>query len=188
MSKDPLDGDQTTVGSEDFWRFSLRLYALDGVQEACLSLQDAHEADVTLVLFALWVGFRHGAVDADAEARAAAVSADWAARAVRPLRAIRRDLKRGVDGVEWAPLRDRVKALELEAERAQHAALQAIATQSPANARRGVSPTPEDACMCASRTFDRLATLTGLAVRSAAPAFQTLLRCAESLDDDGSRP
>ena len=39
-----------------FWRFSLELYARDGVPAACLALQDREGADVNLVLLALWLG------------------------------------------------------------------------------------------------------------------------------------
>ena len=37
-----------------FWRFSLQLYRLPGVAEACIELQEKCGADVNLLLFLLW--------------------------------------------------------------------------------------------------------------------------------------
>ncbi|SFX57004.1 TIGR02444 family protein [Marinospirillum alkaliphilum] len=38
-----------------FWRFSLSLYQLKRIKDACLQLQDESGANVNLLLFALWV-------------------------------------------------------------------------------------------------------------------------------------
>ncbi|MEO1328566.1 MAG: TIGR02444 family protein [Pseudomonadota bacterium] len=120
-----------------FWRFSTTLYAREGAPEACLALQDQHGYDVNLVLFALWAGFERGALTADAASAAATLSDAWARRAVRPLRALRRDLKAGVpempDAGAVEALRADLKALELAAERLQQRALEplAAAVQGP---------------------------------------------------------
>lgn len=171
-----------------FWRFSIALYGADGVEPACLALQDEGGVDVVLALYSLWIGFRRGAIAPAAADRAADVSQDWARRAVRPLRAVRRDLKRGVDAVDWPPFRERVKALELDAERAQHEALERIATATPSasgselDAALGSSATRR---AVAAASFDRFAARLQWAARSDAPGFQTLLACAETLDDAG---
>lgn len=46
-----------------FWNFSLDHYKQEGVQAACLHLQDSFGADVNLVLYCLWLarqGWRLG--------------------------------------------------------------------------------------------------------------------------------
>jgi len=104
------------------WRFALDLYAQDGVEQAAIALQDEHGLDVPLLLLCCFMG-RHGVratretiQTLDQHARA------WRSVAVDPLRALRRRLKQDVGAVSAAraePFRDRVKALELEAERLQ---------------------------------------------------------------------
>ena len=39
-----------------FWDFSLGVYMSEGVGVACLELQDAHELDVNVLLFCMWLG------------------------------------------------------------------------------------------------------------------------------------
>lgn len=102
------------------WRFAVDLYGRDGVEDAALALQDEHGLDVTMLLLCCFLG-RHGVrarretiAALDQHARA------WRAVAVEPLRTLRRRLKRDVGAVSAdsaAAFRERVKALELEAER-----------------------------------------------------------------------
>lgn len=99
------------------WDFAVRLYAEPGVSEACLTLQDGFGVDIPLLLWAAWLG--DGADMAALRAGDRAVG-PWRARAVRPLRALRRHLRRPVAGLDdeareiW---RGSVKRLEIEAER-----------------------------------------------------------------------
>ena len=95
-------------------------YAKPGVAEACLDLQDTYGQNVPLVLWALWRG---GDVLA-----AVALARSWDKEVVAPLRAVRRRLK-GRSGAE--ALRERVKAVELEAERSLMLALEAVAGAVP---------------------------------------------------------
>jgi uncharacterized protein (TIGR02444 family) len=103
-----------------FWQFSLSLYGRPGIAEACLRLQDRDGLDVNVVLYCCWAASRGAALDGAAIAFLAACSAEWQARVTGPLRAVRRNLKTGVRPValpDSAPLREAVKALELESER-----------------------------------------------------------------------
>ncbi len=110
------------------WDFSLALYARDGVADACLRLQDRHGLDVCLVLFCVWHGLRRGAVPDAAMARAIAFSERWGREAVRPLRGVRRRMKRMEPaGVPLERLRERVKEVELAAERFQLEHLEGLA-------------------------------------------------------------
>ncbi len=118
-----------------FWGFSLRTYARPGVPEACLLLQDRLGADVNLILFAAWLGTRGVALDAARLAEARAGIGAWHAEVVVPLRGVRRRLK--PHGAPAAPLREGVKAAELEAERLEQMALQELGLGWTAEAAAG---------------------------------------------------
>ena len=101
-----------------FWRFSLKVYAKDGVAPACLALQDRHGLDVNLLLVCAWAGVHgRGLTRAELETLRGAVG-DWHREAVRPLRAVRRWMKEqeAVPLERHQKLREELKRLELEAE------------------------------------------------------------------------
>jgi uncharacterized protein (TIGR02444 family) len=102
-------------GHGTLWAGITALYGEPGVAEACIAAQDEAGADVLLLLAAALMARRGVNLEGAGPALAAAVE-PWRSEVVRPLRALRRRW-RGVAGVE--PLRGRLKALELEAERAQ---------------------------------------------------------------------
>ena len=112
-----------------FWDWSLQIYGRPGVENILLELQDRHGLDVNLLLFACWTGATgRGRLTGDMWAGLVDGTADWRANVIEPLRAVRRHLK-GRDGMPGATaLRQRVKALELEAE---HAAQLTIAGMTP---------------------------------------------------------
>jgi uncharacterized protein (TIGR02444 family) len=127
-SPEAPDDDAT---AEEFWAFSLDLYARPGVAAACLRLQDAHALDVNLLLLCCWLarrGCRLTAADlAAAEARAAPLRA----RVLEPLRAARQALKTlPVAGA--AALYAQVKQVELAAEREEQRVIVAPWSGSPA--------------------------------------------------------
>ncbi len=125
-----MDADRPSL-----WDFSLAVYARTGVADACLALQDRHGADVNLLLFCLWWACHGGGWLTAAEldsARAAAGA--WQLQVVVPLRAVRRALKVPL-GAPRGPaekLRQRVKDVELEAERLEQSMLAASFAASPA--------------------------------------------------------
>ncbi|ACI99249.1 TIGR02444 family protein [Rhodospirillum centenum] len=125
--------------SPDLWRFSLAVYARPGVAPMCLELQDRHGADVNLLLWAAWLALVHGHVLTPEElAGAEAAVAPWREAVVRPLRAVRRTLKAPEPPLpaDAGALRERIKAVELEAERLQQQMLDGL----PATRRPGGSP------------------------------------------------
>jgi uncharacterized protein (TIGR02444 family) len=109
-----------------FWRFSCAAYAAPAIQEACLALQDRFGLDVNLALLCAWIGAaRAGAMSEEDIAAAAALIEPWRGQVVLPLRDVRRRVKRMALMAEAAvtAFRDRVAALELEAEQLQQAIL-----------------------------------------------------------------
>jgi uncharacterized protein (TIGR02444 family) len=105
------------------WEFSNRVYRLEGVPDACLTLQDRHGVDVNMMLFCCWTGATIGVVSDATMSEALGYSSLWAENVVRPLRRVRRWLKSDHGESE---LRDEVKRVELDAERVQQDALEAI--------------------------------------------------------------
>ena len=117
------------VRDNSFWKFSLAVYAVPGVADECLALQEHYGLDVNLLLFCAWVGQARkiALTPKDIEALDAA-AAPWHDAAVKPLRAVRLYMKGMADG-EVAVLRTRVKAVELDAEQIEQAMLFAHAEQ-----------------------------------------------------------
>jgi uncharacterized protein (TIGR02444 family) len=139
-----------------FWDFSLALYAAPGVAGACLGLQERLDADANLLLFCCWAGSRGHALDDAALDRLLAAVAEWHAEVVRPLRAARTWLKLLVSGDSQATaLRERIKALELEAERLEQDRLHAALPLSEGPASRALAAANLD------RYLARLASAAG---------------------------
>ncbi len=115
----------------EFWDFSLAVYAREGVAPACLALQARHAADVNLLLFCCWCAASgRGALKDDGLARARALVARWHEEVVGGLRLVRTRLKRDpgpASPEQAAPLRNRVQALELEAEHIEQLLLAGLA-------------------------------------------------------------
>lgn len=106
-----------------FWNFSLAVYGASAVQDECLKLQDEFGLDVNLILLCAFLGAVHGvALTANDIAAARQEVQQWQEQIVRPLRAVRRNLKTAAladteDATAAAQLRAQVKAAELELER-----------------------------------------------------------------------
>lgn len=126
------------------WRFSLRVYAAPGVEEACLRLQDRYGANVNLILFCCWFG--HAGYGEIGSARLSEVLApvrQWHDKAVAPLRALRRTLKKDplpLSNNAVEPIRQKILDAELSTERALQALLfecvaGLVAEEKPAAAR-----------------------------------------------------
>lgn len=113
--------------SPDLWIFATTLYARPGVEAACLELQAAG-ADVCLLLCGLWLDSRGVTHDAEREAQLRQIAELWQREVVKPLRALRQGWREAAgEDSALSGLRERVKQLELEAEREQLERLQALA-------------------------------------------------------------
>jgi uncharacterized protein (TIGR02444 family) len=126
----------TSRVSLSFWRFAKTIYAGDGMAEACLTLQDAQGADITLLLFAFFCGADgRGRLDAAQLTRAIGVVQPWQDGVVAPLRAIRRAMREPIGAILDEALRHRIKRIEFAAERRQIDVLSGLLP----SARQGVS-------------------------------------------------
>lgn len=126
--------------AEPLWDFALALYGHEGIERACLTLQDDAGVDVCELLWQCWL--YHGGVMLQAEPAALAEVRRWQAEITRPLRQLRRTLKdeamrrKGV-----ADLRQTLKHAELKAERDTLARLEKLSF----NAILARWPTPRPA-------------------------------------------
>ncbi|MFB9948518.1 TIGR02444 family protein [Rhizobium puerariae] len=118
----------TAGDRQGLWGFSLRLYGLPGVGDACLVLQDESDVDVPVFLFAAWLSKNSVALRETDLARIDGLVASWREEVVKPLRAVRRRLRSGLPpapATETGRLRNGVKGVELDAERIELALLEA---------------------------------------------------------------
>jgi uncharacterized protein (TIGR02444 family) len=102
--------------SNPLWDYSLSIYRLEEVATSCVALQDTFDIDVNLLLYAAWLAsLKHSLSDGHLVAIEAQVG-EWRERVVKPLRALRRQL-RGYSSA--AAVREELQQLELRAEREQ---------------------------------------------------------------------
>lgn len=147
----------TAFPDHPFWNFSLDLYGRQGIAPACLRLQDRLGLDVNLLMAGCWVAASGGGRLGDVDwRRLIDATAGWRAEVVGPLRAMRRWMKNtdfpGMPDGLAAALRERIKALELDAEHAQHLALAGLIARPPDAGRSAPA-----------RRSDAIANMTGYA-------------------------
>ncbi len=117
-----------------FWTFSTDLYGRPGVEAGCLALQERHDLDVNLLLFALWLADCGVVFDAPMLERAKATVASWHAETTGPLRAVRRQLRHRIETADpddiagrWpdqvTAFRRKILQLELDSEHLAQLAL-----------------------------------------------------------------
>lgn len=115
--------------SSDLWSFSLATYARPGVEDACLQLQTAG-TNVCLLLCGLWLEQRAVTCDQQRIRLLQALTEPWDVEVVQPLRTLRMQWKtRAVDDAVLKGIREQIKSLELEAERALLSRLEGLAQE-----------------------------------------------------------
>ena len=118
------------VSKSPFWQFSIKFYAVPGVAQACIELQDQAKVDVNILFFLLWNATQGRTYKKADVAEVERLIGAWRDMAVVPIRNVRRALK--VPPAVMTPeaaegFRTRIKAVELEAERLQQEALYDLA-------------------------------------------------------------
>lgn len=115
---------------DSLWDFALALYARDGVEAACLTLQDEAGADVCELMWHCWLD-SHGLVANDAREAPLGEIRDWQAEVTQSIRHLRRRLKpHAQQSKNMATLRGHLKEAELLAEQETLCQLQAL-SQTP---------------------------------------------------------
>jgi uncharacterized protein (TIGR02444 family) len=122
----------------DLWSFTLDFYARPGVEQACLNLQ-ANGANVCALLCGVWMDRRGVQFDPERARQIGQLADPWHEQVVGPLRDIRTRWKADAIGdEELKALRDRLKTLELDAERELLVRLQRLTEDWP---QRDAQPT-----------------------------------------------
>ena len=101
----------------DLWSFTVDFYARPAVEQACLTLQ-ASGGNVCALLCGVWLDQRRVPFDPQRAEEIRQLAAPWHAQVVGPLRAVRTQWKAAAaTDEELSALRERLKVLELDAER-----------------------------------------------------------------------
>ena len=136
-----MTSDAMTPSNDDLLQFASSVYAQPGIQALCLRLQDEGNADVVMLLTCCWYGRCYGRLTDDQLIRAMAFSESWRAQLVAPLRQARRWLKPhpatafAMKGADQEALRQRIKAIELDAEFVQLRTLAGVLVEGSTAAR-----------------------------------------------------
>lgn len=157
------------TAQQAFWNWSLIAHSRTGAPQALIRLQDEFGLNANILLWCCWCAVQGIAVPDLALRKAADLVNDWSHDVTEPLRAVRRALKappRQADQSGAAALRERVKAVELEAEKLEQAMLESLAG-GLASKGEEVEPLEE-----ARRALVRYADLSGIAFSR---GFSTLL-------------
>ena len=138
----------------NLWDWAVAAYGAPGVADACLTLQDHHEQNVPLLLWSAWIAQTGRRPDEETIEAACDTARAWAGVVTAPLRAVRRTLKAPVPDIDDGPreaLRERIKALELEAERHLLEALEALTPAAEGPARPAI-----DGMAATARVWSRI--------------------------------
>ncbi len=102
------------------WQYCCDVYVLDGVADACLSLQE-QGWNVPLLLFVGWYGAHKGVMSDEQLSHAHAFSERYSSMCVLPIRQMRQAMKLEplIHSDEWRQHREQVKRWELAAEEFQ---------------------------------------------------------------------
>ena len=144
-----------SASDDGLWPWILDVYARPGVAEACLELQDTAGQNVPLLLWAAWTAATGRRPDEETIEAACDTARAWDSVVVAPLRSVRRTLKAPVPDIDDGPresVRNRIKALELEAERHLLDALEALAPEPSAPPRPAIDGLAATARVWASIT------------------------------------
>src|SRR5436189_1874356 len=105
------------VSKSPFWQFSVKFYAVPGVADACIALQDQAKVDVNVLFYLLWNAMQGRAFNAADVAEIEHAIGPWREMTVVPIRQVRRALKSPLPVMTPGAaegLRSRIKAVELE--------------------------------------------------------------------------
>ncbi|WP_462156672.1 TIGR02444 family protein [Pseudoalteromonas sp. GB56] len=111
---------KTKISAEQFWQFSLSIYANEQVQSSLLHWQNEHGLNVNLCLLLAYLDCHKLAISPAVLAELQTCLADFDSQALKPLRDVRRYLKQHQTEISHYPqLRRQMLDLELAFEQQQ---------------------------------------------------------------------
>jgi uncharacterized protein (TIGR02444 family) len=171
-----MSATETDTPTTPFWRFSLHYYRQAAVSDACIALQDECGVDVNLLLFLFWLASDDRQLSADDVKLLDDNVRDWRNLTIVPIRDTRRKLKGAatlVDPDKQENFRNRVKAIELEAERLQQEALYEFAKSGPL----GMAASPPAAARANIAAYERV-----LGAHFPKPSLDLLFRAFDAME------
>ena len=119
-----------------FWNFSVDLYSKPKVESACLKLQNIFGLDVNNVLFCIWHGYSRGIFSHSTLEKLVGFSIPWRTNVINPVRSTRTWMKSNsylfkYSEEKFETDRNKIKELELGAERLQQEHFQSMVSDIP---------------------------------------------------------
>lgn len=153
-----------------FWDWSLSAYRAPDVERSLLALQDAHALSVNILLWCAFIAERYARPEDIVLRKAIDLTAGWSRDVIGPIRTARRALgapPRQAPADQALALREKLKAVELDAERIEQALLADLAASALAPRREPANGPAE-----CRRLMARYAGLAGAVGK---PGFSMLL-------------
>jgi len=147
-----------TKTPDGFWDWSSRHYALDGVEQKLIKLQDEFGLNVNILLWCAWSATAYDEISDLVLRKAIDLTEHWRRDVTGALRTSRRRLSSPppqVDKTAAYALREKIKAAELDAEKIEQEMLETLAR----NNLTGIAE--PDAQRRARRNIARYVTLSG---------------------------
>jgi len=171
-----------TTTLEDFWQYSLSVYAKPLVQPALLYLQDEHQADINILLLCCYsAAGGHPALNVDFLLQAQTLTEPWRTTITEPLRALRRCLKQETSLMaleEAAEIRAQILEIEVRSERMSLRQLHSLLETTPTDA---TEPPIERAAWSLRTYLNQIGCRWQASVRN---ALETLLNACFEDDKD----
>jgi uncharacterized protein (TIGR02444 family) len=100
----------------NLWQFSCEFYQQEGIQSACLELQDQHQMQVNVLLLMRYLGGLNYKIDAN-QLVELLENTQLIEDKVKSIRAVRRTFNLSNAGAAWGGVYQKLKQAELEAEK-----------------------------------------------------------------------
>jgi len=110
----------------DFWNYSLQIYQIPQVEQACLSLQNTFAADINLILYCCWAGENKVSLSLSNIQQLITAAQPWQ-KVIQPLRESRQLLKNEVTALDNGiaiETSNNLKEMELNAEHMSQLAIE----------------------------------------------------------------
>ncbi|UTW55808.1 TIGR02444 family protein [Kordiimonas sp. SCSIO 12610] len=88
-----LQNREYDLSFEEFWEFSVRLYAKPNVATACLDAQNNFNADVNILLLTAWLRCKNLSITQEGWGKLIETSTDWQNNILKPIRTRRMEAK-----------------------------------------------------------------------------------------------
>jgi uncharacterized protein (TIGR02444 family) len=111
-----LERVNTPDSYQSLWQFALAFYARQGVADACLFLQDEHNANICLLIGLRWLDLQDRILAPEDWDDLFSCTRQWSREIIEPLRKLRRALKYPFGGLDMDDLQEQIRQTIKQAE------------------------------------------------------------------------